>query len=99
MSKQSISVWTDADLGALKAIYELMCTSRMNSLYCERRLREIQRISFWMEVLIAATASGSGLASLNTFSTAIGHSIWQALALIAAAVAIIRPIYAPGKKI
>lgn len=89
--------WTDADIGVLQATYELMCTSRMNSLYCERRLKAIQNVSFGMEVSIAATASG--LASLAPFSTAIGHSIWQALAILAAAVAIIRPIYAPGKKI
>ncbi len=91
--------WSDANSGLLQAVYELLCISRMNAIYCEGRLREIQRISFWMEILIAATASGSGLASFGVFSTTYGQAVWQGLSLSAAVIAIVRPIYAPAKKL
>jgi len=91
--------WSDADLGLLQDVYELQSISMMNSIYYEKRLAVLQFYSFWMEVLTAATASGSGLASVAQIQTEPGRSVWQALALIAAFVAIVRPIYAPGKKI
>jgi hypothetical protein len=91
--------WTDADIALLGSIYEMMCTAIMNAYYYEQRLTKVQAISFWMEIALAATASGSGLASLTLFQEGFGHSAWQVLAVSAAAVSIIRPIYAPGKKI
>lgn len=91
--------WPDADLALLAGVYDLQCTAKMNSFYYEQRLTQVQAISFWMEIAIAATASGSGLAALALFQTGVGHWAWQGLALIAAAVSIVRPIYAPGKKI
>ena len=78
MTAPSNSSWTDADLALLQDVYELKCTSRMNALYYERRLGQLQAHSFWMEVVTAATASGSGLAALTLFETAPGRWIWQA---------------------
>ncbi len=91
--------WSDADVALLADVYDLECKSRMNVLYYGQRLGRLQAISFWMELVIAATASGSGLAALAIVHTAPGQWLWQSLALTAAVVAIIRPIYAPGKKI
>jgi hypothetical protein len=91
--------WTDAEVALLSSVYDLQCVSRMNALYYERRLSQLQNHSFWMEVVTAATASGSGLAALTLFATIPGRWAWQALALVAAVVAVVRPIYAPGKKI
>jgi hypothetical protein len=90
--------WSDADLATLGAVYELQCTSRMNALYYEWRLGRLQTIAFWMEVTTAATASGSGLLALLDGSE-WGKTAWQVLAVTAALVAIVKPIYAPGKKI
>jgi hypothetical protein len=91
--------WRDADLALLGSIYDLLCISRMNAIYYEHRLSRLQAYSFWMEIVTAATASGSSLAALTFFDTTPGRWAWQALALIAAIVAVVRPIYAPGKKI
>ena len=56
-----------------------------------------------MEAMIAATASGSGLAAIlakgEGYLGVAGQYIWPIVALIAAAAAIIRPIYAPSRKI
>ena len=91
--------WTDADYGLLTEIYELLCTSRMNAIYCERRLRELQLISLFMEILIALFATGSGAVANKTIATIFGANTWQYLIAITAIIAIIRPIYAPAKKI
>jgi hypothetical protein len=103
------SNWSDADLALLQDVYELKCISRMNALYYERRLGHVQQWSFIMEVLIALTATGSGVAaiatgsssspSLTLFGVNIGQWTWHVLALTAAIVAVVRPIYAPGRKI
>jgi hypothetical protein len=91
--------WTDADTALLQGVYILQCKSRMNAIYYERRLGRLQKHSFWMEVAIALAASGSGVGAALQTNKPWGPEIWQALALVAAFVAIIRPIYAPGKKI
>lgn len=91
--------WVDADVALLKGVYTLQCKSRMNTIYYERRLGQLQRHSFWMEIAIALAASGSSVGALLQANKSWGPEIWQALALVAAVVAIIRPIYAPGKKI
>jgi len=94
-----VSNWVDADVALLNGVYTLQCKSRMNAIYYERRLGQLQRHSFWMEIAIALAASGSGVGSLLQNNKLWGPEIWQTLALVAAVVAIIRPIYAPGKKI
>src|SRR5215472_8676930 len=73
----------------------------MNSLYYSERLRYLQQVSLVMEFIIAATASGSGIAALasQTSSNHIIQYLWKFLLLVAALVSIIRPLYAPGKKI
>jgi hypothetical protein len=91
--------WPDADVALLSEIYDLQCTSRMNTLYYDSRLARVMTISFWMEVATAAAASGSGLLAVLNDAGGWGHVAWQALALIAALVAVIKPIYAPSKKI
>jgi hypothetical protein len=82
-------MWADTDIDLLRHIYELQSKSLTNADYYGRRLHRTQTIAFWMEIAIAATASGSGLASLATIAS--GY-IWQTLIFIAAAVAIVRPI-------
>ena len=105
----AMPVWTDASQALLESVYDLLRTSRMNALYYGKRLQQLQMHSFCMELITAATASGSGLAAIATgggsetqtglLNTETGQWLWQVLALTAAAVAVIRPIYAPGKKI
>jgi hypothetical protein len=94
------SDWTLADIGLFEEIFQLLCVSRMNQLYYERRLRRVQFISMIMEFTIAATASGSGIATLlaQSADTRINF-IWTGVLLFAAIVSIVRPLYAPGKKI
>src|SRR4051794_38095192 len=89
--------WSRADTELLEHIYELQSKSLTNRNYYARRLKRVQSIAFWMEVMLAATASGSGLASLA--SGMAGKEIWQVILLAIAVIAVIKPIYSPGKKI
>jgi hypothetical protein len=86
--------WTDADTFFLHHLYDLQIKSMVNYIYYGERLKKMLFVSFWMEVIIASTASGSGLASLQ-----LPDYVWRTLLAVAAVAAIIRPIYAPGKKI
>lgn len=95
----STDAWPDADLGLLREIYELQCTSRMNAIYYGARLGALQKEAFFMEVVTAVTASGSGVAALTLWNQGAGQVLWQGLALTAAVVAVIKPLRAPGKRI
>lgn len=91
--------WPDPDIALLKEVYELQCTSRMNAIYYGRRLDALQKEAFFMEVTTAITASGSGVAALALWNQGVGQLAWQALALTAAVVAVVKPLRAPGKRI
>jgi hypothetical protein len=93
------AAWPDADLGLLTEIYELQCTSRMNAIYYARRLGALQKEAFAMEIFTAVTASGSGIAALTLWQEPGWKLLWQGLALLAAIVAIVKPLRAPGKRI
>jgi hypothetical protein len=73
----------------------------MNAIYYAGRLGKLQTHSLWMDIVIAATASGSGLAAVtqSALPDAITHPLWQILSVLAAVVAVVRPVYAPGKRI
>ena len=91
--------WPDADIALLKEVYELQCTSRMNAIYYGSRLDALQKEAFLMEVTSAITASGSGVAALTLWNQGAGQLAWQGLALLAAIVAVVKPLRAPGKRI
>lgn len=91
--------WPDADIALLKEVYELQCTSRMNAVYYGSRLGALQKEAFFMEVTSAVTASGSGVAALTLWNQGAGQVLWQGLALLAAIVAVVKPLRAPGKRI
>jgi hypothetical protein len=99
MSSTAPSPWPDADIALLKEIYELQCTSRMNAIYYGARLGALQKEAFFMEVTTAITASGSGVGALTLWNQGAGQFLWQGLALVAAIVAVVKPLRAPGKRI
>ena len=82
----------------LNELCDLQCTSRMNTIYYERRLAQIRRYPFWMDVVVALAASGSGLASIIVVGYPIGVTLLRFLAVAAAIVAVVRPIYRPEAK-
>jgi hypothetical protein len=99
MSSTVPSPWPDADIALLKEIYELQCTSRMNAIYYGARLGALQKEAFFMEVVTAITASGSGVATLTVWDQPGWRNLWVGLAVVAAVVAVVKPLRAPGKRI
>lgn len=95
----SQAAWPDADVALLGAVYELQATSRMNAIYYGSRLAALQKESFFLEVITAVTASGSGVGALALWNQGAGQVLWQGLALLAALAAVIKPLRAPGKRI
>lgn len=88
------------DRAFLESVFDLLCISRLNAIYYEMRLSRIQRENFFIEVIIASTASGSAVAGLGFWhGNPFGQWIWATLAITAAVASIIKPLYAPSKKI
>src|SRR4030095_7708073 len=83
-------------LDLLRQIYELQSKSLTNWNYYALRLRQVQQIAFWMEVIVTAAASGAFASALAKVAD---ERICQWLVFMAAIASIIRPIYAPGKRI
>jgi hypothetical protein len=88
--------WPPAANDLLRQIYELQSKSLTNWTYYAMRLRQVQQIAFWMEVVITAAASG---ALASALAKVANEGILQWLVLIAAVASIVRPIYAPSKRV
>jgi hypothetical protein len=73
-------------------VYDLYRTARLNVKYYCGRLNKIQRLNFWMEFALAATASSSAIAGFTLWKTTIGGWVWQVLGVIAAILAIMKPL-------
>src|SRR5947209_12752463 len=90
--------WSDSDIAILEGVYTLQCKARMNAIYYEHRLVQLKRQWLWTEIAIALVACASGVGALLA-NRSWGSGIWQSFALLTAAIAIIRPNYAPLKQI
>lgn len=80
-------------------VYDLYRTTRLNVKYFSARLSRLQRINFWMEFILAATASSSAIAAFALWQTSIGGKVWQALGALAAVLAIMKPLLNLTEKI
>ncbi len=73
-------------------VYDLLRTSRLNAKYFGCRVASFKRINFWIEFVLAATATGSAIAGLAFWTTEPGKYAWQILAVISALIAIAKPL-------
>lgn len=80
-------------------VYDQLRTARLNEKYYGCRLQKFERVNFWSEILVAATASSSALAGLAFWDTQAGNSIWKVLLALAALVTISKPLLNLTKKI
>jgi hypothetical protein len=96
-----MKVWPAQHILLLKRIYELRLTLRVNAIYYERRLRRVQMWSFWLSILIALTVSGSGIGTILHMNDTPPwlHSTFTGTMIIATIASIVRPIYAPAKRV
>jgi hypothetical protein len=80
-------------------VYDLYRTARLNVKYFCGRLAKLQRLNFWIEFTLAATASSSAIAAFTLWQTRFGGKIWQTLGAIAAILAILKPLLNLTEKI
>jgi hypothetical protein len=71
----------------------------MYACYFGHKLHDIRRINFAMEVVVAATASGSAIAGWAFWTTLIGGYVWGGLGVITAVIAVIKPFLNLGATI
>jgi hypothetical protein len=84
----------DADelLVQLNEIYDLYRSAALNKAYYGRMLSIYQRRNLVIEIILAVTASGSGISGLVWWQTDYGRPIWAVLSLLAGILAVAKPI-------
>jgi hypothetical protein len=90
--------YTAHDRALLVALWDYARTARLSELYYGARGASL---SFWMlviDIAIAVTASGSGIAGLEAFKNGPGAGIWPYLAALTAFLAIAKPLLALDRK-
>jgi hypothetical protein len=80
-------------------VYDLYRTARLNVKYYCGRLRVRERQNFVIELVIAATASGSAIAGFTFWASGLGRAVWQGLSVAAAVLAIVKPLLKLPEKI
>lgn len=73
-------------------VYDEYRTARFNvKYYCELLERE-RKANIAVEITLALSASGSALGALQVFHGSGGHLAWQVLGVVAAALAVAKPL-------
>lgn len=80
-------------------VYNKLRTARLNVKYYSRRLEQIERQNFLIELVLLATAPTSAIAGLWFWDTEYGSLAWKCLSVVAAIAAILKPLLAFPKKI
>lgn len=73
-------------------VYDLYRTARLNVKYYSARLTYLERLNLRMELILGICAPSSVVAGLFFWDTPIGSEIWKILGIIAAVVAVSKPL-------
>ena len=74
-------------------VYDTHRSVRLSYKYYCAKLHRAQRANFWIEFVLAATASTSAIAALSTiWETDTGRKVWLAFSVIAAVLAVAKPL-------
>jgi hypothetical protein len=84
---------------AVWSVYDRLRSARLSVKYFCWKLERAERTSFWLDLLLLATAPASAVAGLWFWQTEIGRNVWQWLGLIAAVAAVVKPLLHLTKKI
>ncbi|MBI1910371.1 MAG: hypothetical protein HYS21_00035 [Deltaproteobacteria bacterium] len=79
-------------------VYDEYRTARLNVRYLEEQLKNLQKKNFWIEFSLAVSTSSS-VAGQWLWENAIGGYAWKVIGLIAAFLAILKPIIKLTEKI
>jgi hypothetical protein len=79
-------------------VYDLHRTVRLNIKYFSFKLTRLKKINFWMEFILALTAS-SAIVTFKLWKTDTGSLLWQILSATSALLAILKPLLNITEKI
>src|SRR4051812_21828723 len=84
---------------AVWEVYDRLRTARLNVKYYGCILCDLERVNFWMEVILAGAAPTSAIAGFAYWKDpGIGPAVWQCFGVIAAVVAVVKvPLGLPRK--
>ena len=90
MNKNNHPVWD---------VYDELRSARLNVKYYSSRLSQIERHHFILEAIILCSAPTSAVAGLWFWESESGQVIWKLFGVVAAFVAILKPLLSLTKKI
>jgi len=67
-------------------------TARLRMKYSRARQSTLETRNFWIELVLAATATGSAVSAIAFWSTDLGQVVWKSLSSIAAVLAVAKPL-------
>lgn len=89
----------DINPNAVREVYDLQRTCRMNVKYWTHNLTTIKRWNFGIEYLLMATAPSSVVAGFVFWKTENGKIVWAVLSFITALVSVAKPLLKLSKRI
>jgi hypothetical protein len=81
------------------AVYDLLRTARLNVKYYSGRIGELKQRQFWLDFVLAIVAPSSAVAGLWFWEYPLGEIAWKVLAVLAAVIAVVKPLLKYGDKI
>jgi len=90
MKRETHPVWT---------VYDKLRSARLNVKYYSRRLENLERTNFWLELILLASAPSSAVAGLWFWESEYGNLIWKYFGVIAAVAAVVKPLLSLTKRI
>lgn len=79
-------------------VYDLLRTARLNVKYYSARIARLRAWSFWLDLILGIAAPSSAVAALWFWETEWGRFAWKWLAVIAAVIAVVKPLLRLGEK-
>jgi hypothetical protein len=82
----------DTQANPVWEVYDEYRTARLNAKYYLSKLGSLEKKNFWLEWTLAAAAPTSAVAGLSLWQNAAGKQIWLVIAVLAACLAVYKPI-------
>lgn len=83
----------------VRDLYDSFRSAKFNFYYWGARLDAVRKRNLGIEIAIAVAAPGSAVATLTLWSHSWGKTIWAIVALIAAFLAVVKPILGLARRI
>jgi hypothetical protein len=81
------------------AVYDRLRSARLSVKYYGCQLHDVERLNFWLDLIMLASAPTSAIAGLAFWQFEIGQIVWQSMGVVAAVAAVVKPLLAIPKRI